>query len=279
MVKPDIPTKRRIIMRKLIINADDCGFSPEIDKAIEQCIAANCISGVSVTAVGSSFSNAVGMLKDNDHKEVGAHLSLTGPNTNYDSYIAFARAYFSGKIRASDIHEDFKRQIEIILGEGLEVTHLDSHEHVHMIPGIFKITLECAEKFGIKYIRIPIEPFKAASQEFTVKDLCRSIVLKTVSAGAIPSFKKSNILSNDVFLGHFHSGRINTGILNYFLRNIQFNTAELAVHPSIQSDTFLTEYPWYKHSPRELETLINGEWRKMLEEQGVNLVTHSEVGE
>jgi predicted glycoside hydrolase/deacetylase ChbG (UPF0249 family) len=43
------------------------------------------------------------------------------------------------------------------------VSHIDSHDHVHMIPWLFGVVKKIQREFGIQKLRIPIVPLKKSS--------------------------------------------------------------------------------------------------------------------
>lgn len=40
---------------------------------------------------------------------------------------------------------------------GLHVTHIDGHQHMHVLPTVLPIVIEQAKQYGINAIRIPDE--------------------------------------------------------------------------------------------------------------------------
>ena len=255
-------------MKKLIINADDCALAPEIDEAIKECLLSGNVSGVSVVANGDNFTGAVRMLKEVGKTDVGAHLLVN------KGYIRFAADIFSKKITAGQIYEEFNRQITKIKDAGLKITHLDGHEHIHLMPGVLGISIKLALEHDIPYIRLPNEPAAVMGVNFSVKDLIRYSALKPLAVVARGAFKKASISFNDTFLGHFHSGKIDEDTFRYMMKNIKFKTAELAVHLCVPSEKFYKKYPWYENTINEFKTLTSRDWKKELRDQGINLIGH-----
>lgn len=111
-------------MLRLLLNADDLGMSPAINDAVAEGFAAGWLTSASL-AVGGSFGDAVRRLGDRD---LGVHLLGRDP-------------------------QDWARQVARVRAEGIEPTHLDSHEHVHFLaPTPFFVF---ARSVGIRAIRAP----------------------------------------------------------------------------------------------------------------------------
>jgi len=267
-------------MKRLIINADDAGLSKEADSAIEQCFKAGAVTGTSIIACGPDFLEAVEMLRGMGKDEAGVHLALTGgfapvskdlgriktllgeKGVFVKGYRQFAIRYFLGRISVDAISLELACQIKKVRDAGLKITHVDSHEHIHMLPGVLKRVLVLADEFKIPYVRFSSEKCGVMKRSFCVKDLLRYICLKAFTPMAKRKIDSSNIKRNDSFLGHFHSGRVDDGILCSMMEGLKDGVTELAVHPA---------------SNVELETLLNGKWRTLAAEKGIRLVSHSEI--
>ena len=48
------------------------------------------------------------------------------------------------------MHREIEAQIVRVLRAGIRPTHLDSHQHVHLMPGVFDLTLDLAEAYKIR---------------------------------------------------------------------------------------------------------------------------------
>ena len=58
------------------------------------------------------------------------------------------------KFTAREVHREMEAQIARVLHAGIRPTHLDSHQHVHLMPGVFDIALDLAEAYKIR-VRVP----------------------------------------------------------------------------------------------------------------------------
>jgi chitin disaccharide deacetylase len=162
----------------LLINADDFGLDIRISREIFRCIEKGLIHSISILpfAVGDKEHEALLARIVAEYPEVrlGAHLSLieTAPvlasTPRYSqqcasapNHRAFLAMYFSGRIRPSHIRSEWKAQLELLARRvGKErIAHIDSHQHVHVLPGIWGITAQLRRDFGIPRLRVPYEGF------------------------------------------------------------------------------------------------------------------------
>ncbi|MDD4013382.1 MAG: ChbG/HpnK family deacetylase [Candidatus Omnitrophica bacterium] len=279
-------------MKKLIINADDLGVSDAVNEAAESCLKSAVITGVSVMPCGRRFREAAAMLRNMGFVEAGIHLTLTGGlkpiSGGADSlrssdghfpanYMHLARLSLTGRVKVRHVRDEFTAQIEALRNEGLKITHIDGHEHVHMLPGILRCVIDLAKEHGIKYIRIPLERSSYLLEGAYAVDIFRHAVLKPLAATALKEVKKAGLFSNSHFLGHIHSGRINENVLALMLGRMEEGVNEIAFHPAVFTKGLLGCTPRQADSARELKTLLESGWRKRAEELGIRPVTHKEA--
>ena len=77
------------------------------------------------------------------------------------SYADFARAYLLRKFTPREVHREMEAQIARVLHAGVRPTHLDGHQHVHLMPGVFDIALDL-----VKLIKSVLCAFHTIAQFF-----------------------------------------------------------------------------------------------------------------
>lgn len=280
-------------MKKLIVNADDLGFSREINDAVADCLFRKRVTSVSLMAVGPVFTEASKLLHDLNRTDTGVHLCLTSElipchqnrkeirsildakGRFHAGYTGLLPGYFTGKFDMRHVYIEFKAQINKVKTKDLNITHLDSHEHVHMLPGIFKVVMDLAEEFNIPYVRYTSEDPIVMLKRSSPRNVARYIALKLASMGVAPANKK--VMTNDRFFGHFHSGNIDDDVFCFLLDHMKDGVNEIAFHPAAATYSFTRLFPEYKNSAKELETLLEGIWLKVAEEHKIELVGHDGV--
>ena len=281
-------------MKSLIINADDAGYSDAVNEAVRKCYLSGVITGVSVMACGKRFHEACAILRDLGKTEVGVHLTLTGhftpctkpflsietllrKGTFVGNYWGFMLLSARKKLKSEQIYLELSNQIKKVKEEGLEVTHLDSHEHIHMFPEVLDVTMRLASEFNIPYMRLPLEKAAVMRKQFRVKDLLRHSGLKVFTSRAKRVASRAHVKCNDAFLGHFHSGRIDDDILTFMVENLADGVNELASHPGIFPRELSEKSPGrHRNAQKELDTLISGRWKRHLDAGGIRLISHRE---
>ena len=155
---------------KLIINADDLGRNSETNQRIMELAQAGLITSVSLIANAPAIGEAVGELAQFIRLSKGVHLNLTefcpltlpdklGPLKEcVNDQGSFRGEEFLRSMRiTSDLSEaiflELVAQVDAIRARGIQVSHFDSHNHVHNIPGLFLIIKRLQNHFGIRKVR------------------------------------------------------------------------------------------------------------------------------
>jgi len=159
-------------MKQLIINADDYGRTPEINKAIIDAFKNGIVSDMSMLATcEAGFSDACKKeYMDLFKKKAGVHVSLTlgKPLTEEMrkcSYFCDKEGCFYSKMPRKKgvimskkmirlVTDEFNAQIQRINNGNWEITHIDSHQHIHFRPAILKALLLSCKENDIRIVRI-----------------------------------------------------------------------------------------------------------------------------
>ncbi len=152
----------------VIVNADDFGYSPEVNEAIKILFIQRFISSTTLMANMPAVKEAVAIAKENGFEEsVGFHFNLIEgvpltdeikqcPRFCTDGRLSYKRnsVLIPNRKEREAIRKEFKAQLDIIRGLGIEPSHMDSHQHVHTEMGIYMTLRNVMKKEGIRAVRI-----------------------------------------------------------------------------------------------------------------------------
>jgi predicted glycoside hydrolase/deacetylase ChbG (UPF0249 family) len=105
---------------------------------------------------------------------IGAHLTyievpfLTRPAPFPDGappadYRSFLVAYLSGKIRPDEVLAEWRAQLDLLRARiDRPVSHLDGHQHLHIMPGLWRSTRILQREYGVELVRRPVEVSRRA---------------------------------------------------------------------------------------------------------------------
>jgi predicted glycoside hydrolase/deacetylase ChbG (UPF0249 family) len=153
---------------RLLLNADDLGYTPAINQAIFDLHNHGRLFSTSLLVNMSYSQNAIDDLSSYPALKVGVHLNLTKgypmlPSKKIPSLVTpsgkfwatkqfYARAV-SGQINLREVDAELRMQIERLLEAKVQPTHLDSHSHWHMLPHLRRIVIRLAEEYQIPAVR------------------------------------------------------------------------------------------------------------------------------
>jgi predicted glycoside hydrolase/deacetylase ChbG (UPF0249 family) len=83
--------------------------------------------------------------------------TLTQPNGMFFPKRKVALDAISGRIDLKEVETEFSAQIECAKRNGIQISHIDSHKHLHQLPGVSKVVCGLARRFGIERIRCTLE--------------------------------------------------------------------------------------------------------------------------
>ena len=167
-----------MIPSNLIINADDFGLDIRVSKGIALCVEKGLINSFSVFPFTDAFHDELlkSLIEGYPKIRIGSHLSLINTAAlspvGYDHpnlrehphhYRDFLKLYVLGRYSTARIYQEWKAQIQFLgkyLGGPEHLSHLDSHQHIHVLPGIWPVAVALQKEFGIPRLRVPYESLK-----------------------------------------------------------------------------------------------------------------------
>lgn len=256
---------------RLIINADDFGLTPGINRAIAELHDAGAVTSATLMASGPAFDHAVSLALGRPSLGIGCHIllvdgtpvsdpatipTLLGPDrrTFRNSLGDFALSVLRGVIRQDDIQREALAQIQKLQRAGLKLTHVDTHKHTHLLSRVTRPIIRALEQSGVNTIRNPFEPRWAASLSGSTG---RSLFVRALGPGrrrfeASPPIASHRILTTRGTIGISATGHLNSTTLNALLQSIPDGTWELVCHPG-HNDSDLDAITTRLRTERETE--------------------------
>jgi predicted glycoside hydrolase/deacetylase ChbG (UPF0249 family) len=237
---------------RLILNADDFGLTPGINRAIGELHSAGVLTSTTLMATGAAFDDAVAVAHAHPTLGVGCHIVLTdgvpvsppetiptllGPDGKsfHPTLTAFLRDLFLGRIHTEDVVREAHAQIQKLQRAGIEITHFDTHKHTHLFSAIARPLLEVAEQASVRAVRNPFEPQwsldlqqGSRSRRLAVRLLC----LRRPSFAALPQVRDARILTTDGTVAISATGQFDGATLAQLLAALPpTGTYEVCCHP------------------------------------------------
>ena len=276
-------------MKQLIVNADDLGLTTGVNRGILRAYQDGIVTSASLLVTGNAFEEAVALARQNPGLDVGLHLALveeravlgrevlptlvdeTGqfPRTSGE----FLRRAFLGRIRWDEVEREISAQIARFQETGLRLSHLDSHQHLHMFPPVFQIVSRLTGGMNNVWIRNPAGPWRK-SPGIRMGRWIQQLGLNLACLSARGSYAAPLLQMPDGMYGFEVSGCLTRPVLEQILRKIPDGLYELICHPGEGDAETQTRYShWRYHWAEELGALTAPGTRVVLEQQGIALTS------
>ena len=276
-------------MKHLIVNADDLGLTPGVNRGILRAFQNGIVTSASLLLTGSAFEEAVALARQNQQLDVGLHLTLveeravlgreflptlvdeTGrfPRTSGE----FFRRAFLGRINWDEVKREIAAQIARFQKTGLRLSHIDSHQHLHMFPPVFPIVRRLASGMDNVLIRNSAGPWRKWPG-VRMGRWIQKLGLNLACLSARGLYAAPLLQMPDGMYGFEVSGCLTRSVLEQILRKIPDGLYELICHPGESDAETQTRYRhWRYHWAEELDALTAPETRVVLEQQGIALTS------
>jgi predicted glycoside hydrolase/deacetylase ChbG (UPF0249 family) len=272
---------------KLIVNADDFGISEAVNRGIVDAHDRGIVTSTSLMATGPAFEHAVELVRSRPRLAVGVHLTLTeqrpltaalGLVTAHGTFPPHAaqllRRALGKRIPLPDVHRELDTQIRRVHTAGIAISHLDGHQHVHVLPGVARVVADLAAVHGIPAVRYPTERLRRymlrnakylrrVAEQAALNLFCRAAPLE-------------HLRRSEGFVGFYFGGRLDEANLATVLEHLPADgTVELMCHPGAEDmrPTGEWQYAW----AAERDALTSPRIRELVRARGVQLVARRET--
>jgi chitin disaccharide deacetylase len=286
-------------LRRLIVNADDFGYTSGVNRAILQAHTHGIVTSSTLMANGGAFTQAVDMAKSSPNLSVGCHVvlidgqpvveaskiaTITDSEGFRDGLKTFVARALSGRMSSSEIESEAEAQIQKIQSTGLAVSHVDTHKHTHMFPQILRPLLRAARACGVCAVRNPFGPrFPLRSSQLLRRPnlwtrLAEVRVLSRFAKQFHRTVAQEGFVTPDGTLGIEVTGTLDETMFQAIAESIPDGTWEFVCHPGY-NDAELAAAKTRLRESRELElrVLTMPKAREILAQTGVQLISYRDL--
>jgi predicted glycoside hydrolase/deacetylase ChbG (UPF0249 family) len=289
-------------MKRLIVNADDFGMTPGVNRAVVEAHRHGMVTSASLMAAGDDFEEAVELAGRYDIS-VGCHVVLLegspllpphqiprlavgdaeGRSRFQRSLGEFIRAATTGHLPGEEIAREATAQIQRIRNAGIHVTHVDTHKHAHVFPEVFRPLMRAAVACGVGAMRNPFEPpqtMRWGEVLFRPALWSRYLPVRTLRIFAAEFQRQAawhGLRTPDGTIGITLTGYLNKPLLLELLRRVPEGTWELCCHPAYEDARWHALGPRPGAGQRELELFASAELRRCAESLGIELISYAEL--
>jgi hopanoid biosynthesis associated protein HpnK len=235
---------------RLILNADDFGLTAGVNRAIIELHRAGVLTSASLMSQAAATSEAIELALATPSLGVGCHVVLIDGTPKLraqdlptlvdlrtgsfqPSMGAFLKLLLTGRIRSSEIEAETAAQINLLYANGLRLTHIDTHKHVHMFPAVLRPVLRAARAAGIRAVRNPFEPAwsRCATHKAPWLRRIEVCLLRLLEPAFRRIVSEEGFTTTDGTIGMLATGTLDSTTVSSLLRSMPEGTWELVTHP------------------------------------------------
>lgn len=252
---------------KLLINADDFGLSKGQNYGIIDCFTYGVVRSTTLLATTPAFHHACDLAKKHPGLDIGVHLSLdlgepVLPLTDIPSLIEneFFKHYPLEEnyiqVNPQEVYLEWQAQIEKVIQQGINPSHIDSHHHIHMMKNIFPIYLKLAQEYQLAIRFHPRKWSKSYVDEIK------------------PTLVDHHFA--DYFENRFYQNNLDSD----FFRQLDYqenDVVEMMCHPAYVDQWILENSSYNLLRAKEAAVLQENNTRQVINEKKIQLITFKDL--
>lgn len=280
--------------RILILNADDFGRHPLVNRSVEEGVERGCLRSASIMSGEPFFDDAIQFAKRCPKLGVGVHLTLvngkpvlpaeeipslvTAQGRFYEDYKSFIKAYLTNRIRLTDICRELGAQLDKVIAAGIMPTHADSHEHLHVMPGIFPTVLDLLETRNIRRVRIP-KVFGSRKDFLTggPDAAFDRLGLWILSTWNKCTAQRRGFGVPDFFAGKVGGSAVDEEFLIRLSEEIPPGVTEVMLHPGLNNIRLAKDSGWHHDFEAELKAVCSPVLLERLSAAGITVGNYLDI--
>jgi predicted glycoside hydrolase/deacetylase ChbG (UPF0249 family) len=163
---------------RVVINADDFGYSTAVNGEIERALRMGRISSATLMANGPTIDEAIAISRQFAAASFGIHLNLTeftplsSPAVLRRVGLVDGDGSFRNNLRSlrpspsllQACFEELDAQIHFLQANGIQPSHLDSHHHIHTMAWLFPVIYGLQKKYRIRKVRNTMNVYSHGSE-------------------------------------------------------------------------------------------------------------------
>ncbi len=296
------------LVRRLIVNADDFGMTPGINRAIGEAQQRGIVTSATLMANSRAFEGAAAMARSLAESRarfsVGCHVvlldgepvlppdqvgSLLQPDSQNGSHFRislndFVVASFRGKLQPDEIEAEAAAQIRRLQATGVQPSHFDTHKHAHMFPAVLRPLLRAAQARNVGAVRnpfgqawpLPLGDVLRRRQLW--KRFAQLAVLRNFAARFRAEVEAHGLRTTDGSIAVLVTGALDQELFRKIVENIPAGTWEFVCHPGYNdSDLDRVRTRLRESRAKELELLTSDGAKEALQSCGIELITYRDL--
>jgi len=271
-------------IRRLIINADDFGLSPEVNAAVIRAHTEGVLTTASLMVNEQGFDEAVELARNHPRLGVGLHLSLVCGHSALPHHampnlvdtqqrfpdcpvLAGFRFFFDPRCR-QQLAREVSAQFQKFHATGLPLDHVNGHLHFHLHPAVFSIIMQNARCWNVRQVRLTRDPFwlnaRLARGRWAYR-ISHAAIFTALSLRARRVLARAGIGHTRDVYGLLQHGLVDEPFVFGLLERLPSGDSELYSHPSLSQ---------FKH---ELDALLSARVKAIIAARRIQLIRYQDL--
>lgn len=248
-------------MKGLIVTADDFGAAREVNDAVETAHRDGILTAASLMIGAPAAADAVERARRMPTLRVGLHLVLVDgrpvlPPAAVGRLVDEAGCLRSDLTRVGallagsraarrQLAAEITAQFTAYRDAGLTLDHCNAHRHFHLHPLVARLLCEIGAHFGLRAVRVPLEPASVLERVEPRSRSLSGLLLKPWALALRARLRARGLLAPDRVFGVRWSGQMTRSRLHGLIRALPHGVSEIYLHPA--SGPFAGAAPGYRY--------------------------------
>jgi chitin disaccharide deacetylase len=279
-------------LKRLIVNADDFGLSPEVNAGIMRAHRDGILRTASLMVAEPAARTAAELARDNPALDVGLHAvvcqgrsildssrlgaAVSASGEFMDSPVSAGMRYFFDRSLRAAMTDELRAQVERHLELVGYLNHIDGHLNFHVHPLFADILVNLAVEYKVPCIRLPRERVMTTirlRQDNAMRKIVESVIFRTLSRRTSRMMAERGLTSTDALFGLHQSGHLSEDYVVGVIDRIRDGTTELYFHPAAD----IGGVPPSVEAQLEVEILTGPRVRDAIARNGIELSTFADL--
>jgi hopanoid biosynthesis associated protein HpnK len=270
-------------LKRLIVTADDFGLTLSVNEAVEEGHRRGILTAASLMVTGEAAADAVARAKRLPQLGVGLHLvlvdgvpvlppeqipALVGSDGRFSpNVLAQGMRIFCLPAARRQLAAEIRAQFAAFRATGLSLDHVNAHHHFHLHPTIHQTLLRLASEFGIRAMRLPLEPAPASGRRLA---WLTGAIEARHARRLRQRLDAAGVAHNDWIYGLADTGAMTAERVRHYLEALPDGVSEIYFHPATARPPV---WPANYRCAEEAAALLDPEVQAIIARRGIRVMT------
>ncbi|HWN57307.1 MAG TPA: hopanoid biosynthesis-associated protein HpnK [Methylomirabilota bacterium] len=281
-------------MKRLIVNADDFGLSPEVNAGVIRAHRDGILGSASLMVAEPAAKAAADLARQNPALDVGLHAvvcrgrsilnaahlpgAVDASGHFLENPVFAGMRYFFDRSMRTKMTDELRAQVERHLELVGYLNHIDGHLNFHVHPLFADILIELAVEYKVPCIRLPRESVMTTlrlRRNHVPSKLIEFVIFRILSRRMRRMMAERGLRSTDALFGLHQSGHLDEDYIVGVIDKLRDGTTELYFHPAAD----VGDIPPSAAAQLEVEILTSPRVRDAIDRNAIELITFANLSE